>query len=279
MERWHDYRDPRTGLAPFLLLRAGNGALGLVLGILKAPFALLTLALVFLVDALFAPISLIRGWVNFVFVRLFLIVVGFFFVESKRSSKTNIHLCNHQSYMDLIVLACFVAPSYYCTALGDRMVVHKTLFSAFSFVAKRALGSDAASETVPLSKLKSLGRVVLFVEGATTNHERVALRLDDEFSREFDSLGLQYQTTLLLFGNKHIAYLGLFDQSLIRHFFGVLGALQQRLVIVHGSVSGDGVASKWEADVGASGLRMVKFSWKDKLAFMNAWKEDQSKGK
>jgi hypothetical protein len=277
MERWHDYRDPRTGLAPFLPRRDSDGALRLILGIVASPVALLLLALVFFVDTVFAPVTMIRGWVNFVFIRLLLFILGFWSVEVKRADQSDVHVCNHQSYVDLLVLACYVAPAYYCTAFGDRMVVHKTLFTAFLFVAKRRL-SFQESETVPLSELKSLGRVVLFIEGATTNHERVALRLDDECVRAFDALGVRYQTTLLVYGSKAVPYLGLFDQGWARHFLGVVGG-SARLTIVHGAMSGDSVASKWEAEVGASGLRLVKFSWKDKVEFMEAWKLDRSKAK
>merc|ERR1711991_589239 len=116
------------------------------------------------------------------------------------------------------------------------------------------------------------GNVVVFAEGASTNHERCVLALDEDFVAAFDGLNLSYNLWLLAYGNKAVAFLGLSDEHFVGPLMrGAMGAVVQPLKQYQKTGLTGGLSDAWEAAATGGAFKLLKLNWEDKEAFQEAW--------
>jgi hypothetical protein len=269
MEKYHDWRDAFTGIHPFLPASGVKAGAFVVLGLIRLLIVLVALFFVVLVDAL---LPMLRGSIGVLLTRALLLLGGIWPSLTRRGSPsqktTNVFFVNRKSYVDLLCAAALVGPSHYCFVFGDVMTVHRSLLSAFLFVVNRHAPSSEAN--VPLSELKKLPRAVCFPEGASSNHEKCLLALDDEFASSVDKMGLNYEFLHLSYPSKATAFLGI-EGSFIRHLLFVLSVPWQTVRVVSMASDPSGFEASWEKLSLVSGYKRLKLDWQDKNEFLEKW--------
>ena len=264
MEKYHDWRDPYTGIHPFLPAAGGVSVLGAVLAVVRLPLVLALLAVWLLLDAALPPLRGVWGWL---LGRPLLLVAGCWLSRSTRGSppRGSLLFCAHKSYWDALVAAALWSPAWYVHVFGERLVAHGSLLSCLLFVA--VARSPSGRATRPLAALKQLsGRVVCFVEGATSNHEKCLLRLDDGVAPALDALGLASSFAVIAYTAKAVAFAGL-NESLPGHVFRALTVPWQSVRVLQMGEDAAGFEAGWDKLALASGHRRVNKGWADKDTF------------
>ncbi len=264
MEKYHDWRDAFTGIHPFLPAKSSWSVLGLLVVVVRLPVAAALLVVVLAADALLPFLRSLWAWL---LVRPLLLVCGMSVSvsQSGRPGTGSVVFITHKSYWDVLVCGAVFVPSYFVHVFGSRVVVHSSLLSALLFVAVAKSPSCRASAS--LSQLKQLrGRVVCFVEGATSNHEKCVLGLDASLAPAIDALGLEYGFAAIGYAAKSVPYAGL-NESLAGHVVGVLAVPWQTVRVVKTAGGAGGFEAGWDRLASAAGNKRVKLGWEDKDSF------------
>lgn len=216
MEKYSRWSDHQSGVHPFTPA-VGKGKRtakawykclpeqvgGLLLSLLRIPFVLLSLALLFGLSALVRPVSraLLR-LVELVLCRLVLFLLGYHSLPSRQrlpqAAGSLVLLGHHTSYIDLIYLAYRISPAYYAfavnvwplpasdaavnttarrlidndeltTEIRGRTVAYSSLFSAIKSIWSNAERTLEQSEPTVDVLRRAKGPVVAVPEGTTSN--------------------------------------------------------------------------------------------------------------
>lgn len=276
MEKYTDWRDPFTGISPFLPPSFSLSLVGLVLGLLRLPLVAVLLSLTLLCDAALPVLRPVWSWV---LVRPLLLSLGAFlsFPPSRSTAaiRGDLVFVNHKSWVDLLCLAAVAAPRHYCHVFGGRMVLHSSLAGALVWMVRRSSPADA---TVPLERLRELrGPVAVFVEGVTSNHEKCLLKLDDDVARAIDALGVpHYSFALISYASPRFAYLRL-SESFAAHLWGVLSAgVMQRVSVFRLASDAAGFEAGFEKLSLVTGhKRLKRLGWREKETFKALYLQKQ----
>ncbi|ELP85813.1 hypothetical protein EIN_281840 [Entamoeba invadens IP1] len=156
MERFSKWRDPKTGVHPFIT-QTNIPIMNIIIGIVLVPIKLVIL-------------TILCGLGNGALIqRLKLIVLGYYKFEITDKSNHKGHIIsNHQSFIDVIIYSwmgysTFLYPS-------DVKEDSTDLYSLTPYQAmKRAIFNSPFTEVQKITIDKVKGLAVYFIEGTTTN--------------------------------------------------------------------------------------------------------------